>query len=200
MLKKIAFFMVVLGMVSGSYQAGALTRRPLTLAQTVALAERIVQVQCVAVDYADDPDSGHWVALITFKVLDTLKGEGVAVGDNFVVKQLADRGDEEAGRSFAGLGRYLPQYTVDKEYILFQGGDSELGLSAPIGFEDGVFQVTESGGQKVIGSLAHRGHLVQGLTTQAPSGVQFSTRDLDIAEDRPQAVEDFKALVRKLVR
>ncbi len=133
--------------------------RPVNLEQMTQRAARIFAGRCVRVEAVDGGALGHAVTVATFEVERAVKGE---IGPTVSVRMLG--GDAAFGRDTPGL----PSFRPGDQVVLFLYGESELGLSAPVGLGQGRFQVVtdKSGRRLALNDFGNR-QLLRGLTPAA---------------------------------
>lgn len=113
-------------------------------AEVDALAQRIVEGRCLEVRAASVPGQGAPATEYVFLVERVLKGEGLAEqvardGGRLIVRQVG--GFSSEGRSLVVPG--MPRYVAGKRYRLALNGESELGLTSPVGLGQGVTQLPD---------------------------------------------------------
>lgn len=171
--------------------------KPLNIQQLTAWAHQIVKAQVVERQVADDPyESGTIACYYTLSVLDWIKG---STGSNeIVLKQLAD-GTILSNGQVLKQKFYLPKYEVGKTYVFFLPQASEqTGLSAPIGLEQGVFEVkTNKQGNETLPSLSQRTWLLKNNLGQDSRGENLK-RQIDQAATQGD-YQSFKSLVQKVL-
>ena len=140
--------------------------RLVNLLEMVQLAERVFWGKCIS---ATPQEVGAGLIPVVEYVFQVEGGiKGVDTGERVVFRQL--RGGHEENVGVPGM----PVYRKDQEVLLFLHGDSRLGLTSPVGFAQGVFEVrkTEEGGIGVINALENRNlsHLIN-LQEASASGI-----------------------------
>jgi hypothetical protein len=133
--------------------AAALTVRALSLDELVARADRIVHARCLSVAPLASSATVP-VVEITLGVEETLKG---AAGEQLVIHQLGGQ-----------WNRVLPVCTPGDEVVLFLHAPSRIGLTSPVGMEQGYLRVLRAPTEpaRVIGDA----HVVAALSAASPSG------------------------------
>lgn len=150
--------------------------RPVNLEQMTDRAAKIFEGRCVETSVTRDPQIGREVLTATFEVGRTVKGE---VGSTITVRMLAGAGQEAGAREgTAGMPRFRPGDDV----VLFLYGESDLGLSSPVGLGQGRFSVIEdkAGRRIAVNDMANK-NLLRGLSPQARTSLGT---DLDEWKDR----------------
>lgn len=145
------------GLAAGTVRATQV--RPVNLEEMTLRADRIFSARCVSVEIVHDAIVSGDVTLVTFQVERAVKGQ---VGDRVTVKMIA--GDDGRGGGTAGI----PAFRPGEEVVLFLYGESEMGLSSPVGLGQGQFRVaTDKEGRRIaVNDFANR-RLLRGLTTAA---------------------------------
>jgi len=147
------------------------------------------------------------VTKYTLSVFQSLKGQ---TGQTVVVKQV------RLGASSGMAGAGLPGYKVGEHLILFLTAESPLGLSAPVGLMQGVFQVQkdEKGAPNSVINGTNNAGLFDGMAglsvpLQAPSQAMKksgnSAKASDVSEDANHAggsapYSQFISVVKTIVK
>jgi hypothetical protein len=133
-----------------SFFAQALSVKSLSLNQIVGLSDVVFRGELVEVSLSDDLyESGQLVKYYTFRVEECLKGN---CGEQVVFKQLA-------------LGpKGLPEYQMNKEYVLFLPRASErTGLVAPVGIWQGRYELERQQNSLVVPALKKKSSALKTL-------------------------------------
>lgn len=134
--------------------------RVMNLAELVEHAQRIFVGRCVAEEAAAAGSIPY--TRYTFEVLDAVKGVGgerVTVGQFGVTRPRAMPGGKMQVTRISGMPRYRPGDKV----LLFLGPESAIGLSSPVGLQQGAFLVLGEGRrQKLVNAVDNR-NLSHGL-------------------------------------
>ena len=154
--------------------------RPVNLEQMTRRAATIFVGRCLKTVSTIHPQLGSEVTSITFEVDHAIKGE---IDSTFTMRMLGSD-DSEGGASHRILS--LPRFRPGDEVVLFLYGESELGLSSPVGLGQGRFSViTDKTGKKIaVNDLSNR-NLLRGISDDArqrlgPAFGQWKDRkDLD---------------------
>jgi len=138
--------------------AAALTVRALSVDELVARADRIVHARCLSVTPL--ADSGAPVVEITLGVEETLKGQA---DPRLVIHQLGGR-----------WSRLLPTCAPGDEVVLFLHAPSRLGLTSPVGMQQGYLRVLRSPNEpaRVVGDA----HVLSALAGGAAPGTAAALR------------------------
>jgi hypothetical protein len=137
--------------------------RPVNLEEMTLRADRIFHGRCVEVRPALDRDLGLTVTYVTFVPQRTIKGS--IHGGRLTIKMLGDQGPAApTGAAVEGL----PTFQVGEEVILFLHGNSRHGLTSPVGFGQGKFDIVrDKEGRPVAINGSGNEHLLDGLSTKA---------------------------------
>src|SRR5204862_2139575 len=127
--------------------ATATTVLNLSQAQVDELAQRIIEGRCVESRVVTLPDTSLSATEYVFQVERVLKGAVKLDGGRLVIRQVGSTGGEDGkSRSFMVVG--MPRYEVGQRYRLALNGDSQLGLTSPVGFGQGVTRLPEPAAAK----------------------------------------------------
>jgi hypothetical protein len=146
----------------------------------------------------------------TFRVTDVLKG---SVGDTVTIRQvdLGRRPSATPGPNGSVPVPYnpvpLPEYEVGQEVVLLLTPESPLGLTSPVGMQQGVFDVQTARDKKFVSSRFSNATLFRSMSVEklARTGA-FSSAELGLvkkaqeAPSGPLPYESFASLVKKLAR
>jgi hypothetical protein len=134
--------------------------RPLNLEQMTERAERVFHGRCLELRRLTDPVLERPVVEARFEVLRTAKGES---SPELTIRLLAAE-DAAGHRLLAGM----PSFESGEEVVLFLYGESELGLTSPVGIVQGKFSVVEdkSGRKFAVNAYGNR-HLSRELSADA---------------------------------
>lgn len=186
-------FFAVLAMMTGAGIATSV--RMLNLVEMVQLSDRIFWGVCLDAQQKTDSATGLTLMEYTFRVERGLKG--VKNGDQVVFRQF----QAAQGRSMGIPG--LPRYSKGNEWLIFLHGDSRIGLTSPVGMEQGLFRLEKMQGGElgVINSLGNS-NLAYQLQSEQIQASGLARTDLDLLSKarKPMSLEDFAALVDKIDR
>lgn len=196
-MKKIYFTIIFVGTIFlFCTTVSATLVKALNIKQLTALSHQIVKAEVVKKEIVDDvEESKAIVVCYTLKVQDWLKGSSAEIGDEIVIKQLAD-GTTQANGRILKQHFGLPSYLIGKSYLFFLPSPSEkTGLSAPIGLQQGVYEIgKDTQGRDAVPVLKGRvGILKKGLmesdrkTRSLVSGLEGLRND--------QSYDAFKRLI-----
>lgn len=188
-----AWGVAVLAMTAAA--AIATSVRMLNLVEMVQLSDRIFWGVCLDAQEKTDSATGLTLMEYTFRVERGLKG--VKAGDQVVFRQL-----QSAQSGAVGIVG-LPRYSKGKEWLIFLHGDSRIGLTSPVGMEQGLFKLERLADGKlgVVNSMgnANLAYKLEPEQIEA-SGMARSDVDLLSRVQKPMALDDFAALVDKIDR
>jgi len=166
--------------------------RQLNLSEMVLYADRVFYGHCMSAETMFDAENGVTVREYRFYVKESLKG--VTEGDEVVVRQLLRMGSQ--GPSVPGI----PSYRKGQELLLFLHGDSKLGLTSPVGLQQGTFNPLklESGEIGFVNPLKNR-NLTYAMETRSPSAQALTSDEWTLLESgQPVPLHMFQDMVRKL--
>jgi len=150
---------VALACLALARPAGALTVRALSMEELVAGADRIVHARCLRVASLPATSPGVPVLEITLGVEEALKGPS---DERLVIHQLGGR-----------WSRVLPTCAPGDEVVLFLHAPSRLGLTSPVGMEQGFLRVLRAPSQPA--RIAGDAHVVAALS-EPPGGSAAALR------------------------
>ncbi len=135
-------FATMIGLLS------ATSVRTVNLDEMVGYADRVFLGRCIGVQEAES-QMGFPVVAYTFEVLEGIKG--IRTGERVQVRQVA------SGKTGMPGIPGMPSYRQGQKLVLFLHGDSQLGLTSPVGFGQGVFELLqEPDGLKVVNGLGNQ--------------------------------------------
>lgn len=137
--------------------------KALNIKQLTGLSHQVVRAKVVGKQIESDPyESGALVCYYTLAVQETLKAPTEGASTEIIIKQLADGTTIQNGLAIKQQYSF-PQYEVGKTYVFFlPQAHSKTGLSAPIGLQQGVFEiVTDRDGNETIPSFAARAGILK---------------------------------------
>lgn len=172
--------------------AWATTVRPLNLFDMVRLAERVFWGRCLAVELQAEESTGFPLAQYTFEVRRGIKG--VATGEKVLFRQ-------SAPAAVGGISG-IPQYQKGEEVLLFLHGESDSGLTSPVGLAQGIFRVEKTRERElsVVNSLDNR-NLAYRLTRDQVRESGLTTEELEkIQKGDPIPLDVLTSVVEKIDR
>ena len=167
---------------------------PLNLEEITAAADRIFAGICINVEeIEDDPESKLPVFKYTFKITEAIKGIGGK--EKITFKQWKPTAKGAA-------------YDVEKKYILFLFPDSERGLTSPVGFLQGQFEIEKKGlirRKEVVRNKTNNKGLNRNLRTQKKVVISEDEYINDYIENCsefgvPMRYQEFVKAVKYLVK
>lgn len=167
--------------------------RAVNLSEMVANSNRIFLGVCVSADSGQDADRHLSYTEYRFRVVDGFKG--VTPGEIVTFRQ------------FQGLGSALvkvigmPVYQEGEKVLLFLSSDSKLGLTSPLGLQQGVFRpVGRDGVRGFVNGAANR-NLAYELTESQAQQMDISRTELEALDSgRPLRLEQIRRLIEKIDR
>ncbi|HSR49501.1 MAG TPA: hypothetical protein VLV83_01660 [Acidobacteriota bacterium] len=190
MLKKTIAAAVLLIFAASS--AWATQVKPVNLQKMVEQAERIFMGACVKVEEVTLP-SGMKATQYTFRVRRGLKG--VDAGDTVTFRQLHSNNRQAV--SIPGL----PRFKKGQDSLVFLLGDSRLGLTSPVGLQQGVFDVRPTQDGLMVVNGVGNSNLDYELpeTNMRSAGLARSEREM-LAANQPISLDALASLVVKFER
>ena len=195
------FFTVFMLIVSLSpFPAEATKVKPVNLEQLVEKADRIFVGICTAVEEITVPGTQLPATRYTFRVSESLKGQ---LDETVVIRQFGVRGSEREDRRTVGPRiPGMPAYEEGEEVILFLAGDSQVGMTSPIGFSQGAFRVINRGGVRSVENGVKNMGLFRGLLSESKAA-KWKLSDQEhnfMSKDKgPLDYDVFTGLVRKIL-
>ena len=170
----------------------------------VVNSERIFIGKCISVqEGALELSRGRiYYTQYTFQVTEQIKG---SVGRTISFRQYGLVKPRKVDETTALVKRVLlmPTYQEEREYVLFLGRDSRLGLTSPVGLHQGAFAIQrDSQGRKVASNgLMNRG-LFKDLDPKEMSRLDLTQTEKNLTTTRKGAfpLRDFHSLVKKFAR
>ncbi len=155
-------FLVLLTLLSALAQAlpswgGEFLTLTFNLEQMCERADRIFvgKVMSVQEEYISAAGGTLPVTVYSFEVEETFKG---SVGSTLMIRQVGHRSDPSSL-----FGKGLPVYDKGQVLMLFLHGDSQIGLTSPVGLGQGAFRVKMDGPSKVsVRNSRGNQHLLEG--------------------------------------
>lgn len=182
---------LVSALVAGS--GWAISVKTLNIQKMVQLSDRVFYGRCLsAVDSAEET-LGYSVRVYRFLVLEGLKN--TQEGQIVEFRQLAPRG---RGINIPGM----PQFSKGQSLLLFLHGTSRLGLTSPVGLQQGIFEPEEleTGETAFTNGYGNR-NLDQDLTPQMRTQAGLGGAEVQALEDgQPLSLSVFRDIVLKLDR
>ncbi len=181
-------------------QAHALLLLRLNLEQLTAMSDRIFSGECISIRSGEDVNGLH-VRYVTFRVTETLKGPE---DTQITFKQISapEGGVKMSGIAGQSAFAEMPRYQVGQSAVVFLSGESEIGLTSPVGLHQGLFSVTESGGQSVVvNGFGNKGLMLGMKKSPKVKALSLVTSETKLLESsgQPLAYTPFISLVKKLV-
>ena len=180
----VAVASVVAMTVLAAPQGGAVLVEKLELAGMVERAGSAVTVTVVDARPATVKAGGGELPVVVYslRVEDALKG-GLAADDRERVAHVRFLAAPETSKRGGLLHRSnlpeLPTLRVGGRYLLLLTAPGALGLSAPVGLEQGVFRLTgKRGAERAVNGIGNAG-LFDGSESLAPAGWTAGTLDYD---------------------
>jgi len=191
--------LLALSMAMAAASAQATMLLPQNIEKLEAQAQTVFAGVCTS-ETAAINERGIPVRAYTFEIIEGVKGN-LKAGSRLAVRQLGNDVPDARGLALHVAG--VPRYRVGQEVLLFLNPPSSLGLTAPVGFSQGVFDIARGadGKREIRLDPLRRNLLGRGLepAKYAAAG-QFTPKDRDLLNGLPDRVdlETFSSLVRKL--
>lgn len=187
-----SFFLVIFFLaLSGVTQATLVM--PMNIEQIAGDAEYIVKATVTDKQTVlDTYESGKIVTYYTLHVIDWLKG--TPQQDNELVFKQIGQGEYTVDGKKVRQQFFFPEYDVGKTYVLcLPQAHEKTGLLAPVGLQQGVFEVKVVGGEEVVPQFKERARTLQkGLSVS--KGKFLTTKIQGAASDH--SYETFKETVQ----
>jgi len=169
--------------------------RPINLEEMTQRADRIFSGRCVDVRVIEDPEVGSRVTEATFEVDQAVKG---ALGDTVTIK--LHGGPATTGGSGSDVVGQ-PRFEPGEEVILFLYGESELGLSAPVGLGQGKFTVfVDKHGRKLALNEFGNKTLFHKLSDNARNRLMRTGLESNVEDSESISPQDLLRFVESLQR
>ena len=193
------YFLVFLLMIVAPMQTVATTVLPVSLQKMSSTAEFIFLGKVISNESRIDDVSGQIATFTTFEVLRTVKGNP---GTTHTIKQIGGQLPDSDRRLII---KGVPQFHLDREYIVFLPKQSKLGFNSPVGLSQGKFDVLENEQGKVVSNGRSAASLA-GKTPSAdisklPNGIHIHSHSLDPVAGKTRIdMDDFMQTVSEMAR
>lgn len=185
-------FLVILSLaLSGIVQATLVM--PMNIEQIAGDAEYIVKGTVTDKQtMLDTFESGKIVTYYTLQVTDWIKGKPTS--DNELVFKQIGQGEYTVDGKAVRQQFFFPEYDVGKTYVLcLPQAHEKTGLLAPVGLQQGVFEIKTVNGQEVVPQFKERARTLQkGLSV---SKSRFLTTKIQGAAN-DNSYETFKGTIQ----
>ncbi len=164
--------------------------RSLNLEELTRNAATIFSGRCAEVEAVVDPVLGREITRVTFEVDRAVKG---SVASTHTIRMVGANG-VAGGWGLTGL----PQFQPGEEVVVYLYGESRLGLSSPVAFGQGKFNVLrDKQGRAVAINGSGNARLTRGMSPAAEQHLQVRSASWsDPAQIDPEALLDLtEALV-----
>ena len=187
-------FIAVLVALFALSPVSGLSIREANLSEMVASADRVFYGQCLSAETGTEPSTGLQVRFYRFRVLDGLKGVGP--GETLIVRQVAGA----AGGPLSVPG--MVQYQKGQRVLLFLHKDSRLGLTSPVGMNQGLFRAKRrgDGGLGFVNAVNNK-NLTHNLSASAASEMGVDPDEMQrLRSGEPLRLNVLRELVSKIDR
>ena len=191
--------LLVLTLAWTAGSASATVILPQNLEQIESAAQRVFVAVCTSATAQTDV-RGIPITVYTFKVSQAVKGD-LKDGGAVVVRQVGNNTPGPNGLVARIVG--APSYKVGQEVMLFLNPPSRIGLTAPVGLSQGVFNIVTdpNGNRQIVLDPVRRRTLAAGVkpAKYAATG-KLSATEQTWLTDPPERtdVSAFCTLVRKI--
>jgi|GEM_PF-1701343 len=200
-MKKIKFLLFLATFIFSISHLYAFMMLQLNLEQLTALSERVFSGKCIS-NVPKKDEEGRSIQEVTYQVIEMLKGDPV---DQITFKQLdsASVGKKKVGNlTLHSLDLDLPQYKVGEESIIFLSADGPIGLTAPIGLQQGKFLVKKSvsGEKRVVNGINNKGLFMGSSKSPKIKSMSLDRGEKSLLNSQSGDVgyADFISLVKKI--
>lgn len=179
----------------------AVTLVPVNLEYMTHEADRIFLAHVDKVEARYD-ENGLWSQFVTFRVVETYKGD---LDDSLTIKQvnLTSPPDQESGQTQNILAGVMPEYHVGEDVVVFLSPDSAFGFTSSIGLFQGTFQLmSDESGETIVVNQAQNEGLLNDVTeiSSLDSGTSpgLSSARFQALRERPAALklQNMKDLIK----
>ena len=171
---------------------GAASVDRINLFEMVRAADRIFWGRCLQAEPGREPATGLPVTTYTFEVLRGIKGTRAAESIRF----------QQLTGGPAGAIRGVPQYSRGQEILLFLYPDSRLGLTSPVGLDQGMFRVGKGGreGRTVLNRVGNANLLHRANSVQIHGSALSAEERAALRPGAPISLDRFESVVRRIDR
>jgi len=187
-------FLVFIAVLVVLSPALGMSIREANLSEMVASADRVFYGQCLSAETGTEPSTGLQVRSYRFRVFDGLKGVGP--GETVVVRQLA--GAAGGPLNVPGMIRYQKGQMV----LLFLHKNSRLGLTSPVGMNQGLFRAKRRGDGELgfVNAVSNR-NLTHNLSASAAREIGVDPDEMqEMKSGEPLRLNVLRELVSKIDR
>ncbi len=165
--------------------------RVVNLPEMMQVSTRIFRGRCLSAKTLQESPIGLPVVEYTFQITNGLKG--VKTGDRLVFRQV-----QASQRGLHGLPG-VPSYRKGDDVVLFLAGDSEVGLTSPVGLGQGLFTLKETPQGLMAVNEVRNKNLTVGLESSKASAMGLSDGEFGLLTRGGEIpLESFMSVVRKI--
>lgn len=193
-IKAVQMMLYVIVTVSMLASGSATSVKVVSLPEMVGAANRIFLGVCLSAEESLQPQTGFYVREYRFRVLEGIKG--VSQGQEVTLRQILSM--TKGAPPLPGI----PQYVKGEKLLLFLHGDSRLGLTSPVGLDQGTFfpKQLESGEIGYLNPFNNK-NLAFGGEVRALNQSGLSVAEMDtLNSSRPIPLGDFRRMIERIER
>ncbi len=165
--------------------------RVVNLPEIMEVSTRIFRGRCLSAKTLQESPIGLPVVEYTFQITDGVKG--VKTGETLVFRQV-----QTSARGQRGLPG-VPSYRKGDDLVLFLAGDSEVGLTSPVGLGQGTFTLKETPQGVMAVNEVRNKNLTIGLENSRAAQIGLSAGDIGLlARGGEIPLDSLMAVVRKI--
>lgn len=193
MRKRIAFFLAA-AVVLFAFSSSAYQVVPMNLEQIISKAAIVFRGVCkskeVRTIHPAAAPGGVLVTHYVFSVTETLKGTALPEFDQYGVPKV------EAQKMGVPYAVGFMEYKPGQEYVVALTGPTDLGVYAPMGMAQGVFDVRyDAAGKAVVVNGFSNANLFNGKGAGLTKALKATKMDAKEANGKPVSYDDFKKMV-----
>ncbi len=165
--------------------------RVVNLPEMMQVSTRIFRGRCLSAKTLQESPIGLPVVEYTFQITQGIKG--VATGETLTFRQVqASRGGL---RGLPGV----PSYQKGDDLVLFLAGESEVGLTSPVGLGQGRFALKETPQGVMAVNEVRNKNLTMGLDSEKASSIGLSAGEFGLlARGGEIPLDSLMSVVRKI--
>ena len=171
---------------------GAASVERINLFEMVRAADRVFWGRCLQAETGREASTGLPVTTYAFEVIRGIKG--THAGESIQFRQLSG--------GPTGAIRGLPEFSRGQEILLFLYPDSRLGLTSPVGLDQGMFRVGKGGreGRTVLNRVGNANLLHRSNAMQIRGSTLSAEEQAALRPGAPISLDRFESVVRRIDR